>query len=140
MGGKSYYCDYCCCFMKNDLNVRKLHNNGIAHTIAKTNYMRRFDDPKKILEGERLKKPCKRYFNGYCKFELFCNYSHYSQKELMELEKIIINQKKSAVRKKKNKAKKLPWKPHPQTELLPPSLQPMNLAKLKETNFDLSWG
>jgi len=43
MGGKSYYCDYCCCFMKNDLNVRKLHNGGISHTIAKTNYMKRYE-------------------------------------------------------------------------------------------------
>lgn len=41
MGGKSYFCDYCCCFMKNDINVRKLHNSGIAHTICKANYVLR---------------------------------------------------------------------------------------------------
>ncbi|XP_017130398.1 uncharacterized protein LOC108148057 isoform X2 [Drosophila elegans] len=88
MGGKSYYCDYCCCFMKNDLNVRKLHNDGISHTIAKTNYMRRYDDPEKILIEERAKIPCQRYFGGYCKFELFCKYSHYNEKEIQELEKL----------------------------------------------------
>lgn len=43
MGGKSYYCDYCCCFLKNDLNVRKLHNGGIAHAIAKSNYLKRYE-------------------------------------------------------------------------------------------------
>lgn len=48
MGGKSYYCDYCCCFMKNDLNVRKLHNAGVLHSAAKATYMRRFEGRKKI--------------------------------------------------------------------------------------------
>ncbi|XP_017061095.1 zinc finger matrin-type protein 5 [Drosophila ficusphila] len=135
MGGKSYYCDYCCCFMKNDLNVRKLHNDGISHTIAKTNYMRRFEDPKKILAEERQKVPCKRYFGGYCKFDLFCKYCHYSAKELQELEKLVIAKKKSRRRKKANK---WPWKTHVQPGL-PPSLQPINLTRLKQTNFELSW-
>jgi len=92
--------------MKNDLNVRKLHNGGISHTIAKTNYMKHYEgnnfcklsknifknlkiiDPKKILDEERKKTPCKRYFGGYCKFEMYCKYCHYSEKELQELEKL----------------------------------------------------
>ncbi|XP_016997784.2 zinc finger matrin-type protein 5 [Drosophila takahashii] len=138
MGGKSYYCDYCCCFMKNDLNVRKLHNSGISHTIAKTNYMKRYEDPKKILTEERRKTPCKRYFGGYCKFEMYCKYGHYSEKELQELEKLVLAKKKSNSRKRK-KSTKWPWKTHLQTGL-PLSLQPIQLAKLKKTNFELSWG
>lgn len=43
MGGKSYYCDYCCCFLKNDVNVRKTHNSGLTHNMAKLRYMRRFE-------------------------------------------------------------------------------------------------
>ncbi|XP_052852222.1 uncharacterized protein LOC128262166 [Drosophila gunungcola] len=138
MGGKSYYCDYCCCFMKNDLNVRKLHNDGISHTIARTNYMRRYEDPKKILIEERAKIPCQRYFGGYCKFELFCKYSHYNEKEIQELEKLVLAKKKTNYRKRK-KSNQWPWKTHPQKGL-PPSLQNMNLAKLKQTNFELDWG
>ncbi|XP_016972059.2 zinc finger matrin-type protein 5 [Drosophila rhopaloa] len=138
MGGKSYFCDYCCCFMKNDLNVRKLHNDGISHTIAKTNYMRRYDDPKKILTEERRKIPCNRYLAGYCKFDLFCKYCHYSEKELKELEKIVLTKKKSRSRKR-GKSNQWPWKTHSQTGL-PPSLQNINLAKLRETNFELNWG
>ncbi|EDW39505.1 GL10067 [Drosophila persimilis] len=62
--GQSYFCDYCGCFMKSDLNVRKLHNNGISHTVAKYRYMRRFEDAAKILAEERLKNPCQRYSKG----------------------------------------------------------------------------
>ncbi|XP_037711579.1 zinc finger matrin-type protein 5 isoform X1 [Drosophila subpulchrella] len=138
MGGKSYYCDYCCCFMKNDLNVRKLHNGGIFHTIAKTNYMRRYEDPKKILDEERRKTPCKRFFGGYCKFETYCKYCHYSEKELQELERLVLAKKK-ANSKKRKKSTKWPWKTHTQTGL-PISLQPIQLARLERTNFELSWG
>ncbi|XP_030384565.1 uncharacterized protein LOC115631858 isoform X2 [Scaptodrosophila lebanonensis] len=61
MGGKSYYCDYCRCFMKNDLNVRKLHNSGLSHTVAKVTFMKQFEDPRKLLEEERAKIPCTRF-------------------------------------------------------------------------------
>lgn len=132
MGGKSYYCDYCCCFMKNDLNVRKLHNAGISHTAAKATYMRRFEDPRKMLIVERAKKPCKRFFAGYCKFQLLCNFGHYSEKQLKQLEKIV-----SQLKKKRSKRKK---RTHQTIKNLAPSLQSMNLSKLKRTNLDLDWG
>ncbi|SPP79928.1 zinc finger matrin-type protein 5 isoform X1 [Drosophila guanche] len=135
--GQSYFCDYCGCYMKSDVNVRKLHNNGISHTVAKYRYMRRFDDPAKILSEERLKKPCQRYFKGYCKFDLYCNYGHYSEQELKKLEKLVAAQKKSKSRRRK--PKKWPWKTHHHAGL-PPSLRPMELAKLKTSNFELNWG
>ncbi|KAH8293232.1 hypothetical protein KR018_000536 [Drosophila ironensis] len=138
MGGKSYFCDYCCCFLKNDLNVRRKHNYGIAHTIAKKNYMRRFEDPQKILNEERLKQPCQRYFNGYCKFEMFCKNSHYDQQQLQKLQKLVEAQTKKDSRKKK-KPRRWPWKTRAQKEL-PPSLREIDLAKLKHTNWELSWG
>ncbi|EDW11350.1 uncharacterized protein LOC6575904 [Drosophila mojavensis] len=133
MGGKSYYCDYCCCFMKNDLNVRKLHNAGISHTAAKATYMRRFEDPKKVLAVESTKKPCKRFLAGYCRFQLFCNFRHYSDKQMKQLEKIVRQLKKKRSKKKRN----------PQVTRkcnLPPSLQPIDMTKLKQTNWDLNWG
>ncbi|EDW03742.1 uncharacterized protein LOC6561465 [Drosophila grimshawi] len=132
MGGKSYYCDYCCCFMKNDLNVRKLHNSGISHTAAKATYMRQFEDPRKILAAERKKKPCKRYFAGYCKFQLFCNFRHYSDKQMKQLEKIVNQLKKNRLKKKNN--------PQQAKHNLPASLQPPNLSKLMQSNWHLSWG
>eukprot|EP00099_Drosophila_melanogaster_P024398 NP_722687.1 uncharacterized protein Dmel_CG31922 [Drosophila melanogaster] len=139
MGGKSYYCDYCCCFLKNDLNVRKLHNGGIAHAIAKSNYLKRYEDPKKILTEERQKTPCKRYFGSYCKFETYCKFTHYSGDNLRELEKLVLARKKRKSRKKTNKCKRWPWKTHLRKGL-PPSLQPINPEKLKQTDFELSWG
>ncbi|XP_043657928.1 zinc finger matrin-type protein 5 [Drosophila teissieri] len=138
MGGKSYYCNYCCCYMKNDLNVRKLHNDGISHTIAKTNYMKCYENPKQILTEERQKIPCKRYFGGYCKFDMYCKYTHYSGKELQELKKLVLAKKRTNARKR-NKGHRWPWKTHLQKGL-PPSLQPINPAKLKLTDFELSWG
>ncbi|XP_030555337.1 zinc finger matrin-type protein 5 [Drosophila novamexicana] len=132
MGGKSYYCDYCCCYMKNDLNVRKLHNAGASHTAAKGTYMRRFEDPRKILAAERSKRPCKRFFAGYCRFEQLCNFRHYTDKQMKQLEKIVSQLKKKASKKQRN--------PQKTKRNLPPSLQPLDLAKLKQTNWDLSWG
>ena len=43
MGGKSYFCDYCRCYMKNDVKLRKTHNEGLAHTIMKVAIMRRYE-------------------------------------------------------------------------------------------------
>lgn len=43
MGGKSYFCDYCRCFMKNDRKVRQTHNEGLQHKIVKTSYMKMFE-------------------------------------------------------------------------------------------------
>lgn len=47
-----------------------------------------FLDPKKILAVERTKRPCKRFLAGYCRFQLFCNFRHYSDKQMKQLEKI----------------------------------------------------
>ncbi|EDV31062.1 uncharacterized protein Dana_GF15171 [Drosophila ananassae] len=138
MGGKSYFCDYCCCFMKNDINVRKLHNSGIAHTICKANYVLRLKDPRTVLMEERLKQPCLRYFSGYCKFELFCKNSHFTKKQLEKLEKLVLTQNRRESRKKQ-KPRKWPWKTLSQKGL-PPSLQPINLTLLKKSNFELNWG
>ncbi|XP_062142526.1 zinc finger matrin-type protein 5 [Drosophila sulfurigaster albostrigata] len=132
MGGKSYYCDYCCCFMKNDLNVRKSHNAGIAHCTAKATYMRRFENPRKILEEERMKIPCKRFFTGYCKFQALCKFGHFNPKQMQQLEKIVSKLKK----KQRSKRKKMPQL----KQNLPPSLQSINLTKLKQSNLKSSWG
>ncbi|XP_034098577.1 uncharacterized protein LOC117564063 [Drosophila albomicans] len=132
MGGKSYYCDYCCCFMKNDLNVRKSHNAGIAHCTAKATYMRRFEHPRKILEEERMKIPCKRFFAGYCKFQALCKFGHFNPKQMQQLQKIVSKLKK----KQSSKRKKMPQL----KQNLPPSLQSINLTKLKQSNLESSWG
>ncbi|KAH8410526.1 hypothetical protein KR215_011882 [Drosophila sulfurigaster] len=152
MGGKSYYCDYCCCFIKNDLNVRKSHNAGIAHCTAKATYMRRFErktnltiineinykiflkclDPRKILKEERMKIPCKRFFAGYCKFQALCKFGHFNPKQMQQLEKIVGKLKK----KQRSKRKKMPQL----KQNLPPSLQSINLTKLKQSNLKSSWG
>lgn len=42
MGGKTYYCDHCKCYMKNNINVRKTHNAGLSHIIAKVSHYRRY--------------------------------------------------------------------------------------------------
>ncbi|KAL9923492.1 zinc finger matrin-type protein 5 isoform 2-T2 [Glossina fuscipes fuscipes] len=86
MGGKSYYCDYCQCYMKNDVNVRKVHNSGLSHKIAKVTYMKRYENPVKVYEEEIKKTPCSRYSKGYCKFGLYCQFSHYDENQLKELE------------------------------------------------------
>ncbi|KAH8376789.1 hypothetical protein KR093_001360 [Drosophila rubida] len=133
MGGKSYYCDYCCCFMKNDINVRKSHNAGISHCTAKATYMRHFEHPRIILDEERMKMPCKRYFDGFCKFQALCKFGHFNTKQLQQLEKIVRKLKKTRRSKRKKQTPKT-------KQNLPPSLQSMNLAKLKQSNFALSWG
>ncbi|XP_068150497.1 zinc finger matrin-type protein 5 [Drosophila tropicalis] len=135
MGGKSYFCDYCCCFMKNDINVRKLHNAGMLHTAAKVTYMRRFENPAQILKKEHLKKPCRRFFSGYCQFQLFCNYGHYSPEDIKRLEKIVGQQKKGRREKKGNKRSK-----KGQNRKTPPSMQPIDINKLKGFNKNLDWG
>ncbi|XP_030384564.1 zinc finger matrin-type protein 5 isoform X1 [Scaptodrosophila lebanonensis] len=134
MGGKSYYCDYCRCFMKNDLNVRKLHNSGLSHTVAKVTFMKQFEDPRKLLEEERAKIPCTRYFSGYCKFQLFCQYRHFSDKQLAKLEEIVSQLKKSHKRQFKKRQAKRSYKN------LPPSLQHIDVSKLKQIHFETSWG
>lgn len=68
MGGKSYFCDYCCCFMKNDLNVRKLHNAGVSHCAAKANYLRRFEGKQR----KNYKNSC--LYGFYFDFQIHIRY------------------------------------------------------------------
>lgn len=108
MGGKRYYCDYCQCFMINDIKVRKTHNDSVSHKTNKIRCMRKFDgienicnllkywlqifafdyfhlDPRKVYEEEIAKPTCRHFLRGYCRFDLYCQSSHYTQKELDEL-------------------------------------------------------
>uniref|UniRef100_A0A1A9VZM0 C3H1-type domain-containing protein n=1 Tax=Glossina brevipalpis TaxID=37001 RepID=A0A1A9VZM0_9MUSC len=148
MGGKSYYCDYCQCYMKNDLNVRKVHNSGLSHKIAKVTYMKRYENPIKVYEEESAKKPCSRYHKGYCKFGLYCQFSHYNESQLKLLEIIVQRLKSKCEKQKKSSLKKyLPWLKrnskdgHPAPHLQLRSTEKMNLYKLLKVDFGKSkWG
>ncbi|KAL9930383.1 zinc finger matrin-type protein 5 isoform 1-T1 [Glossina fuscipes fuscipes] len=148
MGGKSYYCDYCQCYMKNDVNVRKVHNSGLSHKIAKVTYMKRYENPVKVYEEEIKKTPCSRYSKGYCKFGLYCQFSHYDENQLKELE-VVVRRLQSKSKKKKVKLSKkyLPWLKEnikdndvaAQFQLR--STEKMNLKKLIKVDFEKSsWG
>ncbi|XP_036328338.1 uncharacterized protein LOC118740773 [Rhagoletis pomonella] len=156
MGGKSYYCDYCCCFLKNDINVRKTHNSGLSHKMAKVRYMRRFEEPRKVLEEERNKQPCFRFLNGmYCKFDLMCNSSHFNEDQLQHLQKIAERAEKTRKRKFSSKSTKgsenilqFPWpnvrannkKRRRRIKRLPESLQPINFNRMNKAYLDIEWG
>lgn len=145
MGGKSYWCDYCECFMKNDINVRKNHNFGTAHQIAKANYLQKFKDPEEILSEEKNKLPCKRTLNGEeCSFGFFCRFSHYSANYIARLQKIV-----DGNRLKKTKDIKgtniLPWKTsisqlRKPPEPTPPSLLQIDFQQINSSCFDAQWG
>ncbi|XP_067624195.1 zinc finger matrin-type protein 5 isoform X2 [Eurosta solidaginis] len=156
MGGKSYYCDYCSCFLKNDINVRKVHNSGLGHKIAKLRYMRRFEEPRKVLEEECKKEPCIRFLSGrYCKFDLCCNSSHFNQKQLERLAKIAEKLEKSQARKSSMKSLNLgngvalPWiitgrvnnkKICQKIKRLPESLKPINFNRMSNDVTNSEWG
>nr|XP_014087359.1 zinc finger matrin-type protein 5 [Bactrocera oleae] len=153
MGGKSYYCDYCCCFLKNDVNVRKTHNSGLTHNMAKLRYMRRFEDPRKVLEQEVNKEPCTRYLNGrYCKFDLMCKSTHYNKEQLEQLRKIVKRlekfQRPKVIGKLKNDKKRmLPWHRNSEKSYklmnikrLPESLRPINFDRFNDDCLKLEWG
>ncbi|KAI8130211.1 hypothetical protein FF38_06652 [Lucilia cuprina] len=160
MGGKSYFCDYCRCYMKNDKNVRKTHNEGLAHKIIKTSIMRKYEDPRKIYEEEIVKQPCTRYFKSYCKYDLYCQYTHFNETQLKQLKDMIENKitandsrghttnksKRSLTTKQttkfpwqnsitKRKQKLLPSK-------LPASLRPLSIKKLLKLDVcnNNKWG
>lgn len=153
MGGKSYYCDYCCCFLKNDVNVRKTHNSGLVHNMAKLRYMRRFEDPRKVLEQEAIKEPCMRYLNGkYCKFDLMCKFTHFNEAQLEHLRKMVKRLEKAQTSKVIDKRKKhnkiiLPWYKSGEKnnkiinhKRLPESLQPINFDRINDEFLKLEWG
>ncbi|XP_065357451.1 uncharacterized protein LOC135951692 [Calliphora vicina] len=158
MGGKSYFCDYCRCYMKNDKNVRKTHNDGLAHNIIKASIMKKYEDPRKIYEEEMNKEPCTRYMKGFCKYDLYCQFSHFNETQLKELKELVENlNTKSNLRQTTTKPKlpvkskvlfKLPWQNKISKRSmkllpakLPPSLRPLSFKKL--SNLDVSnnkWG
>ncbi|KAM7351255.1 zinc finger matrin-type protein 5 [Cochliomyia hominivorax] len=149
MGGKSYFCDYCRCYMKNDKNVRKTHNEGLAHKIVKANIMRKYEDPRKLYDEESKKQPCTRYFKSYCKYDLYCQYTHLNETQLREL-KILADNLNTKSQTEENTTKQCvkdatklsstyPWKNRitkNQKRLLPkklpPSLRPLKLKKLRK--------
>lgn len=148
MGGKSYWCDYCECFMKNDINVRKSHNVGTAHQIAKANYMQKFKDPKQILAEEKLKLPCKRTSSGEeCSFGFFCRFSHYTLAMLKQLQSTVDKNRLKEEKKDTNQINHLlPWntskrrkrKALPQP--MPPSLQEIDFDQIDDSCFNSQWG
>ncbi|TMW54445.1 hypothetical protein DOY81_000437 [Sarcophaga bullata] len=157
MGGKSYFCDYCRCYMKNDIKLRKTHNEGLAHTIMKVAIMRRYEDPRKLYEEEIAKQPCMRYFKGYCKYDLYCRNTHFSEKQLKQLKELVVildckeatnSLAKPNVSRKFRDISKLPWinnitkknlKLLPKK--LPPSLKPLSLTKLSRLDISNNkWG
>ncbi|XP_075152875.1 zinc finger matrin-type protein 5 [Haematobia irritans] len=151
MGGKSYFCDYCQCFMKNNINVRKTHNDALLHKMIKIRYMRRFEDPRKIYEIESHKPPCSHFLKGRCRYDLFCQSSHYNKKQLDELQQIANNLNKKTNTVNKATSKQLPWtswnegkfrkKKKANVNDLPPSLRPIQLKKLyKVLDKNNTWG
>ncbi|XP_054743270.1 uncharacterized protein LOC129247922 [Anastrepha obliqua] len=154
MGGKSYYCDYCLCFLKNDINVRKIHNSGLTHKIAKIRYMRSFTDPRKVLEEECSKESCYRYLSGrYCKFDLLCNSTHFNKIQLQRLREIADRLERTRRQKPDPKAvneikKKiiLPWqsndgkKRRQETKRFTESLKPISFNRMNSDSLNLEWG
>ncbi|XP_037910969.1 zinc finger matrin-type protein 5 isoform X2 [Hermetia illucens] len=149
--GRNYYCEYCDKRMKCSVSIRKSHNEGLPHKIAKAEYMARFKDPRDILAEERKKTPCSRFLTGKeCKFGMFCHFSHYRMDQLKELERIekMVKQPPKTEQiqiEKKNTDHKFPWKyPHEkvQNKSLPPSLQPYDIEKCFSITNDTKnrWG
>uniref|UniRef100_A0A1B0BZB9 C3H1-type domain-containing protein n=1 Tax=Glossina palpalis gambiensis TaxID=67801 RepID=A0A1B0BZB9_9MUSC len=105
-------------------------------------------DPVKVYEEEIKKTPCSRYSKGYCKFGLYCQFSHYDESQLKELE-VVVRRLQSKSKKKKVKISKkyLPWlKEYIKdndiaAQFQPRSTEKMNLKKLIKVDFEKSsWG
>lgn len=144
MGGKSYWCDYCECFMKNDINVRKNHNMGTAHHIAKANYLQKFKDPEQVIAEETIKLPCKKISNNLnCSFGFFCRFSHYSPEQLQHL-KLIVEKNRCKKDKDTVESNSLPWNTSKSRKILPqptpPSLQPIDFEQFDTSCFQSQWG
>ncbi|XP_037961209.1 uncharacterized protein LOC119690261 [Teleopsis dalmanni] len=154
MGGRSYYCDYCCCYLKNNLSVRKRHESGLSHSIAKYTYMRQFEDPYVVLMEENAKSPCIHFQRNICRFGLYCQHSHFSTADKQKLQKIVNTlQKKNNLKHAKSIASHnwrniLPWNVtatgnHRKAKLsknLPPSLKAINFNILCKDLSNEEWG
>ncbi|XP_061388236.1 zinc finger matrin-type protein 5 [Musca vetustissima] len=160
MGGKRYFCDYCQCYITNDVNVRKTHNDAVSHKINKIRYLRKFDDPRKIYKEEIRKTPCYHFLKGRCRYDLYCQSSHYTPKQLEELKLLADNLEKkekppytattnvSEGTSQQLLMHVLPWakntlqnKKFLKKKNLPPSLKPIKLKKLSTIlNHSISWG
>uniref|UniRef100_A0A1B0G3E8 C3H1-type domain-containing protein n=1 Tax=Glossina morsitans morsitans TaxID=37546 RepID=A0A1B0G3E8_GLOMM len=116
--------------------------------IAKVTYMKRYEHPVKVYEQEVRKTPCARYRKGYCKFGLYCQFSHYDENQLKELEIMVLQlQSKSKKKKVKSSKKYLPWlkennkDDHIAAQFQLRSTEKMNLNKLIKVDFERNrWG
>lgn len=85
--GKRYYCDYCDNTIPSNVVNRKKHNEGSYHQIMKNKYYSQFKDLKTIVDEERQKKPCYKFFtSGYCHFDTQCRLTHKTPHEIQYLE------------------------------------------------------
>ncbi|XP_055837527.1 zinc finger matrin-type protein 5 [Episyrphus balteatus] len=144
MGGKSYWCDYCECFMKNDINVRKNHNIGTSHNIAKANYLQKFKDPEQIIVEEKIKIPCKKISNNLeCSFGFFCRFSHYTPDELNYLQ-FLIDKNRFKKEKDTRETDPLPWNNSKRRKQIPQptptSLLPIDFERIDDSCFNSQWG
>ena len=114
-------------------------------------------DPRKLYEEEIAKQPCTRYFKGYCKYDLYCRNTHFSEKQLKQLKELVVNlDRKSATNKltkpnvvrKFRDISKMPWTNNITKKnlkllpkKLPPSLKPLSLTKLSRLDVSNNkWG
>ncbi|XP_055386437.1 uncharacterized protein LOC129615292 [Condylostylus longicornis] len=91
-----YFCEYCNKAMM--LHLRKTHNDGLIHKIAYANYWLRNLDPEEVLKQEKSKRKCAFYLRKNCRFEAYCQYSHFTDEELQKIFYLI---KYNEMRKKK---------------------------------------
>ncbi|XP_073825587.1 zinc finger matrin-type protein 5 [Musca autumnalis] len=155
MGGKRYFCDYCQCYLINDVNIRKTHNDAVTHKINKIRYMRKFEDPLKVYEEEIKKPPCQHFLKGRCRYDLFCQSTHYTPKQLEELKLLAEKAQQKSMSTKINETTThhlfkhlLPWSKNAlqkkkltkKKNQLPPSLRSINLKKLTQIENDTTWG
>lgn len=108
-----------------------------------------FSDPRKVYEEETNKQPCYRYFKGYCKYDLYCQFTHYNNSQLKKLQEIVENLNlKSKKLLASKKIFKHPWQTSiPKRTLkclptkLPLSLKPLNLTKISKLDVSNNkWG
>ncbi|XP_013114174.1 uncharacterized protein LOC106091990 isoform X2 [Stomoxys calcitrans] len=106
-------------------------------------------DPRKVYEGEVRKTQCSHFFKGRCRYDLYCQASHYTQKQLDQLRQIgenLIKEKQPAAATKQfnsSEEKKPQSRKRKRTKAkdLPPSLRPIQLNKLANLiDKNNTWG
>ncbi|XP_077262064.1 zinc finger matrin-type protein 5 [Temnothorax americanus] len=163
--GKTYYCDYCDRFFKDDVEARKKHLSSLQHVANRESHYKTYKDPETILKEIYNKTPCKRYMTvGDCAFGLGCRFSHYTPLMIWELQQLAAmkNSKVSAAQPRDgwpdsddiikeyfehsivssgSKDPTSTWCPSPAVGCLylPPSLQPVTAERMTECNFS-KWG